>query len=98
MSVSINESRKCIPIDITEVTGDTFTIRATNQGIPADGDAEAVLAADDKAHSSGPHPLQPNADGVTTFIESFPYDFESNVFIEVTGNDGSRTQGTISVY
>lgn len=84
MGVWINEERKTVSLNFDGVTGDEFTVRATNE-------------ADDEAHSSGPHPLQKNPDGTASFVESFPATFEGDVHIEITGSDGSRTEGDVTI-
>lgn len=85
MTVWIDDSRKTVAFKFNNVTGDTFTLRATRK-------------EDDKAHSSGPHKLELNDDGVGSFVETFPSDFTGAVFVEVTGSDGSRSEGHLIIH
>jgi len=84
MTVSLDSNRKTVAITFDGVTGKTFTVRATNIN-------------DDKAHSSGRHNLETNDAGEAPWIATFPGDFSGDVDVEITGSDGSRDEGVISV-
>ncbi len=84
MAVTADTTRKTVPLKFDGVTGKTFTVRATNT---AEGDV----------HSSGPRPLELNDDGQGSYVVTYPGDFTGDSEIEITGSDGSRTDGTITV-
>lgn len=84
MAVTADTTRKTVPLKFDGVTGKTFTIRATND-------------SNGEVHSSGPHPLELNDDGVGSYVVTYPGDFSGSSTVEITGSDGSRTDGQITV-
>ena len=57
------------------------------------GDTYTIRATGEAGdvHASGPHPNNGNA------IVTYPADFVGNSHIEITGSDGSRTEGDIEI-
>lgn len=82
MTVWLNTQRKAVVVGFNAVHGETFNIRATRE--------------EEEVHSSGPHKNQ-SAGGDNNTVVTFPADFSGLVHVEITGSDGSRSEGDINI-